>query len=137
MQELLTTFFYEFISALETGDEQKVRQMAEKRFADKLVEMLPEIRKAGIKLDKTKGLNKITEDSSDFGILRKNLISDIKEDYVVEHMLIQGVSTNRELNDFNFDYELMKSKDEEGTRLYCHKYFTGHMHYYQHLAFQK
>jgi hypothetical protein len=55
----------------------------------------------------------------------------------VEHLLVQGVSTNREVNDYNYDYELKKSRDEQGRRLYCHKYFSGHMHYYQHLAFQK
>ena len=47
------------------------------------------------------------------------------------------MSPRRDENDSNFDYVLMKEKDADGMRFYWHKYFTGHMHYYLHLKYQK
>ena len=37
---------------------------------------------------------------------------------------------NREENDCNYDYNLLKNMDNQGMRFYMHKYFSGHMHYY-------
>jgi hypothetical protein len=48
----------------------------------------------------------------------------------VDSMIIKGVSVNRDENDCNFDYNLLKNMDNQGMRFYMHKYFSGHMHYY-------
>lgn len=81
--------------------------------------------------------NKIVKDETDFHDLRGNLVSDNESTYIVDSQIIKGVSPHRHENDSNFDYVLMKNKDNEGMRFYMHKYFTGHMHYYQHLKFQQ
>lgn len=47
------------------------------------------------------------------------------------------MSPNRDENDSNFDYQLMKELDSQGMRFYMHKYFVGWMHYYNHLEFRK
>lgn len=57
-----------------------------------------------------KGL-KIVEDNSEFGDLRQNLVSDMKESYIIDSMIIKGVSVIREENDCNFDYNLQKDLD--------------------------
>jgi hypothetical protein len=48
----------------------------------------------------------------------------------VDSIIIKGVSVNRDENDCNFDYNLLKNMDNQGMRFYMHKYFSGHMHYY-------
>jgi hypothetical protein len=70
------------------------------------------------------------QDDTDYGQLRKNLVSDIEDTYIVDSMIIKGVSVNREENDCNYDYNLLKNMDNQGMRFYMHKYFSGHMHYY-------
>lgn len=51
-------------------------------------------------------------------------------------MIIKGVSVNRNENDCNYDYNLLKNMDNKGMRFYMHKYFSGHMHYYLMLKYQ-
>ena len=77
------------------------------------------------------------KDTTDFGDLRANLVSDNAETYVVDSFIIKGVSPNREENDCNYDYVGLKDLDNQGMRFYKHKYFTGHMTYYQHLKFKQ
>ena len=79
--------------------------------------------------------DKIKQDQTDYGALRGNLISDIKETYIVDQMIIKGVSPNREENQSNFDYNLHKEQEDDGYRFYLHKYFTGHEYYYLHCAY--
>lgn len=87
--------------------------MAEKRFAQKMIENLPKIKKSEISFEKGTGMvsDIIREDKTDFGILRKNLISDINETYVIDSMIIKGVSANREENDCNYDYNKIKNME--------------------------
>ena len=79
----------------------------------------------------------IKEDKNDYGQLRENLISDIDQTYTVDTMIVKGVSANREENDCNYDYNLLKHFESQGMRLYMHKYFLGYMHYYLHLKFEQ
>ena len=106
--------------------------MAEKRFGEKMIENLPNIQKSEIKFERGAGKvqNLVKQDSRDFGVLRKNLISDIQEDYIVDSMIIKGVSADREENDCNYDYNKLKNMENQGMIFYMHKYFSGHMHYY-------
>ena len=112
--------------------------MAEKRFAKELLQNIEKYSKNEIKFKHDPSLieSRVTKDTTDFGDLRANLISDNNDSYIVDSIIIKGVSPNRDENDSNFDYELMKNKDNEGMRFYFHKYFTGHMHYYQHLKYK-
>jgi hypothetical protein len=40
---------------------------------------------------------------------------------VIDKLFIKGVSSNRDKNDWNFDYFLIKNFENEGVRYYCHK----------------
>lgn len=64
-------------------------------------------------------------------------MSDNADSYIVDSLIIKGVSPNRDDNDTNFDYQLDKALDNQGMRFYMHKYFAGWMHFYQHVAYQK
>lgn len=130
VQEILTDKFFSFIDAMCQGDETAVRAMAEKRFADKIAANLAGIQKSGIKFQRGKGLVETKKDDTDYGNLRQNLVSDIEDTYVVDSVIIKGVSVNRDENDCNYDYNLLKNMDNQGMRFYMHKYFSGHMHYY-------
>ena len=139
MQELLTEKFQTFLQAMIDQDEQKIQAMAEKRFASELISNLNQIKSKQVKYipDRSLLANIIVPDTTDFGDLRGNLVSDNTDTYVVDSVIIKGVSVNREENDCNYDYKLMKDRDHEGMRFYMHKYFSGHMHYYQHLRFKQ
>lgn len=111
--------------------------MTEKRFGDKLAANLSGIQKSQIKFEKGKGLVDAKSDETDYGQLRKNLVSDIEDTYIVDSMIIKGVSVHRSENDCNYDYNLLKNMDNKGMRFYMHKYFSGHMHYYLMLKYQQ
>jgi hypothetical protein len=64
-------------------------------------------------------------------------VSDNEDTYIVDSMIIKGVSVNRDENDCNYDYNLLKNLESQGMRFYMHKYFTGHMHYYLHKKYQE
>lgn len=64
------------------------------------------------------------------------MISDIEESYVVDSMIIKGVSANRDENDCNYDYNKLKNMENQGMIFYMHKYFSGHMHYYMNLKYE-
>jgi len=108
--------------------------MAEKRFATKILSGLEKIQNNAFKLERD--LNEVEKivktDTTDYGDLRANLVSDNEGTYIVDSMIIKGVSINRDENDCNYDYNLLKNLDNQGMRFYMHKYFTGHMHYYLH-----
>ena len=129
---MLTEKFNEFLQALCENDKEKIKSMAEKRFGEKMIENLPNIQKSEIKFERGAGKvqNLVKQDSRDFSVLRKNLISDIQEDYIVDSMIIKGVSADREENDCNYDYNKLKNMENQGMIFYMHKYFSGHMHYY-------
>jgi hypothetical protein len=113
--------------------------MSEERFANRVVENLEAIKKNEIKFVKDPALAQslARKDGTDLGELRGNLVSDNSSSYIVDSVIIKGVSPRRKENDSNFDYSLMKNLDNQGLRFYNHKYFSGHMHYYQHLGYQK
>jgi hypothetical protein len=66
---------------------------------------------------------------ADFGALRKNFICDLEHSYIVDSILIKGLSVDREQNDFNFDYTL-ESMENGGIKLYQHKFFQGFSNVY-------
>jgi len=134
MQEVLTDKFYSFIKALEEGDANKIRAMSEKRFGQEVVANLDMIKKNEIKFVK-EDKAQIKSDSTDYGDLRANLTSDNNDTYIVDSLIVKGVSVIRSENDCNYDYNLQKNLDSKGMRFYMHKYFTGHMHYYLHLKY--
>ena len=77
------------------------------------------------------------KDSTDYGALRANLVSDIENTYIIDNMIIKGISPVRSENDCNYDYDLVKIREHMGMRFYMHKYFSGHMHYYLHLKYEE
>jgi hypothetical protein len=79
----------------------------------------------------------IQKNDTDFGNLRKNLISDIEESYIVDSMIIKGVSAYRDENDCNYDYNKLKNMENQGMIFYMHKYFSGHMHFYLNQRYEK
>ena len=139
IQELLTEFFFDFLKAIEDGDAAKIEKMAEKKFAARVIENLPKIKTEGLKFERGAGLSKdlVKVDQTDFGVLRKNLVSDIEESYIVDHMIVKGVSLDRARNDCNFDYLKVRGHEMNGILFYMHKYFAGYMHYYERVGFQK
>ena len=103
--------FQEFLKDLLNRDEQKVRAFAEKNFADKLVAGFENIEKSGLKLEMGPGLidDVIKPDQTNYGQLRGNLVADIEGDYIIENLLVQGVSSIRADNATNYDYLIQKS----------------------------
>ena len=95
------------------GDEDKIRALAEKRFANQIIKNLPKIKSSQISFDKGPGKvsDLVKENNTDFGILRKNLISDINESYIVDSMIVKGVSANRDENDCNYDYNKIRKME--------------------------
>lgn len=57
-------------------------------------------------------------------------MNDSDESYLVDSVLIRGLSVNRSENYSNYDYNLFMNLEEAGVRMYTHKYFTGYHHYY-------
>ena len=137
--EHLTTKYFEFIDAILAQDEKKIEAMAEKRFATKVIANLSKVKANEMKFTREKGLvaDIVKEDDTDYGALRANLISDNKEDYIINTILVKGVSVRRDENDCNYDYNLIKNLEDDGLKFYLHKYFTGHMHYYLHIRYEK
>ena len=114
--------------------------MTEKRFGAQIINNLDNINKQEFHLDRYNLRDmkkKVVADSKDYGDLRANLVSDNRDTYIVDSMIIKGVSPRRDENDCNYDYVLEKGKDHMGMRFYMHKYFTGHMHYYLHVKYQQ
>jgi hypothetical protein len=68
--DILTEHFFSFIDALCSGDEIKVRAMAEKRFGDRLAANLKHVEKNKIQFQRGKGLVPIVKDQTDYGQLR-------------------------------------------------------------------
>lgn len=137
--ELLQEKFVTFMQAAVARDEATVSSMAEKTFAEKLVGNFDKI--AESKLEFVPGAGQlggvVKADSTDFGHLRKNLVSDSPETYIIDSLLVQGVSAQREKNMSNFDYSLEQSQEAAGVRAYTHRYFTGQGQYYLMLEQEK
>ena len=134
MLDILRDRFYDFLDAVVSADEDKIKAMAEKRFADKIIFNLPSFKKAGLQFKRGQGLCEIKSKSNEG--LGENMAHQITEDYIVDQMLVRGLSVDREQNEANFDYELNRSQESDGFRFYQHKYFTGHDMYYQYLRYQ-
>ena len=65
----------------------------------------------------------IKADPTDYGILRGNLVSDAEQTYIIENLLVQGISARRSENETNYDYRLIRDREDQGIRRYVHKYF--------------
>ena len=74
-------------------DEEKIKQVAEARFAAKIIENLPKLK--DFKFERGPGLTTIAASETNYGDLRHNLVSDIEGDYLVDCMLVRGVSPDR------------------------------------------
>ena len=138
VQELLTEKYFDFIDAILAQDKEKIESMAEKRFAEKIIGNLSKVGANEMTFKRESGLvsDIVKEDDTDYGSLRANLVSDIKEDYIIDSMIIKGVSVHRDENDCNYDYNLLRNMENRGMKFYMHKYFSGHMHYYLHLKYE-
>ena len=125
MQDHLQDKFHEFIDAMVSQDKDKIAKLAEKRFATKIINNLEKTAKNDLKFQAGEGLLKdITKsDSRDYGDFRVNLVSDIEKSYTIDTVLIKGVSQNRDINESNYDYNLIKENEGIGMRFYLHKYF--------------
>jgi len=139
VQELLTEKYYDFIDAILAQDKEKIEAMAEKRFAEKVVANMSKVAGNEMQFNRERGLvsELVKEDDTDYGALRANLVSDIKEDYIIDTMIVKGVSVRRDENDCNYDYNLLRNLEDRGMKFYMHKYFSGHMHYYLHLRYDR
>ena len=62
-------------------------------------------------------------DNRDYGEYRSNLVSDNDATYTIDTVLIKGVSQDREKNECNYDYNLVKDNEAIGMKFYMHKYF--------------
>lgn len=105
--EQLTNKFYTFTDAMLNDDEKTIEKMAEKRFAAKLLPNLKDVKQNKVKLVRDISLIEplIKENTTNFGELRNNLISDNKDSYIVENILIKGISSlDRDQNYSNYDY---------------------------------
>lgn len=76
-------------------------------------------------------------DTTDYGFQRGNLVSDLDQTYIVENILVRGISVRRAENESNYDYRLRREKEDHGLKLYKHKYFEGYSHYYEFVAQEK
>lgn len=57
-------------------------------------------------------------------------MSDINHSYLIDSVLIKGLSVNRSENYSNYDYNLYTNLEEAGIRMYTHKFFSGYQHFY-------
>ena len=92
--------FHEFIQATLKGDKDTITRLAEQQFADKVIGNLDNIKKHNLSFERGPGLcsHLVREDEGYYGNLRKNMISDNKEDYIIDQVLIKGLSTTRSEN---------------------------------------
>ena len=133
--DILSDKFYTVLDALCKGDQETILQNTEKYFGEELVKQLPKIKKSGLKFDPSRGDEVKTfskEDPTDYGALRKNFISDIPVSYIQDTILVKGVSSDRDKNGVNSNFQVAKGNEPEGIRQYVHKYFTGNQFFYQH-----
>jgi len=138
--EFLSEKFYHVIKALCEGDKDTIANNTEKYFGEKLISNMDAIKKSGLKFDPSKGDEVkafAVQDQTNYGALRKNFISDNEETYIVNTFLVRGVSSDRDSNGPNYDFQVSRTEGDLGIRNYLHKYFSGNTHYYQHLAYEK
>lgn len=79
MQDVLTDKFYEFIQAIQENNTSKIESMAEKRFATQVINGLDKVKNNNFVFEKDgEQLLKdiVKQDSTDYGDLRGNLVSD-------------------------------------------------------------
>ena len=56
----------------------------------------------------------------------------VGDSYLVDNLMIKGVSMDRSLNASNVDYALEDADELKGLRHYFHKAFLGNIYYYLH-----
>ena len=107
-----------FYISIAKRDFQKLFDMTETRFANKIMAISEDISKRGISLDfklpETPHSKQKPEDKS----------------YIFDKMFEKGVYIDREKNDNNYDYNLDIEYENEGLRYYHHKYFSGYESHY-------
>ena len=89
---LFTNVLQKFMVALGSGDEAAMREVTEKTLADKLVAEIPKLKENGLKYTKV----------DDF---------DPETVYIIDKMVLKGISAERAKNDTNFDY-IINSEEE-------------------------
>lgn len=72
----LNEYFFKFIGAICSQDEEKIRAMAEPHFAEKLIKNSQKAKSNDMKFERGSNLVEATPDSTDYGDLRGNLVSD-------------------------------------------------------------
>ena len=100
-----------FMEALGSQDQEAMRQVAEKTFADKIVSEMASL----------KGNN-----------LRYTKAGELKPDsvYLLDKLFLKGVSADRSINGTNFDYVVVSQNEQVGLKQYVHKFNLGFQRYY-------
>ena len=115
----------EFMNSIISRDEEVLKKVAEERFAEKLIAGFEKTKATNLKFEKGSGQldSIIKEDTTTYGDKKENIRSTMTSNYIVEHMLVLGVSANRKENDCNYDYTLNRDREGAGLKKYKHKYF--------------
>eukprot|EP00347_Sterkiella_histriomuscorum_P000208 403376769 len=106
LRDHFSGMFLNFVEQLANKNYEAVQKMTEKRLFEKLSSQKENLEKFKLEFD----VNKIEGDES----------------YIVDQILVKGVSQDRELNDQNIDYIYSNRYEGEGLRIYTHKYFIGY-----------
>lgn len=110
LRDHLQGMFIKLLESLSSKDYAAVEKLTEKRLFAKLQEQKSTLSKYKLSFD----LNKLEGDDS----------------YIVEQLFVKGVSHDRDLNDSNIDYAYFKKFENQGVRVYTHKYYLGFLPLY-------
>jgi len=101
---------HSLFNSIASGDNETIHKVCEVNFAQKLIAN----RKA----------NNVTYTPP------KDLDAAFESTYLIDKLFIKGISTDRDYNDSNADYEVVKDQEEMGLRSYIHKFHLGLQPYY-------
>ena len=104
IKEFLHGLTQKFLKAIQEKDEETVRGLAEKNFAEKIVAKMG---------------------SSDSGFEFKAVPIDPDNVQIVDKLLIRGLGIDRSTNDSNMDYIRVTKFERQGLRQFVHKYMLG------------
>ena len=81
-----------FMDALGSNDEEALRKVTEKKFADKIITEMPHFKDKELKYTKQENIN---PDSF----------------YIIDKIFLKGVASDRSKNGSNFDYEVISENE--------------------------
>lgn len=110
LREHFLGMVHSLFKGIAAGDNEAIHKVCEVNFAQKLIAN----RKA----------NNVTY------TVPKDLDSAFESTYLIDKLFIKGISTDRDYNDSNADYEVVKDQEDIGLRTYIHKFHLGLQPYY-------